>query len=77
MKTLFNNVDAYIDCNSTGDNYLIFAPTDKNIETLEIYTEPWDEIKDQIEMISDNKTKLTGFTKIKFESNDNLPKYKL
>ena len=74
LYLVFNNVDAYIDCNSTGDKYLIFAFTDKKREALEIYTELWDEIKDQIELISDVRpTKYEkDFMKIKFESDDEL-----
>ena len=37
------------------NKYLIFASTDKNKEALENYTELWDEIKDQIEVIGVNK----------------------
>ena len=74
LYLVFNNVDAYIECNSTENKYLIFAFTDKNREALEIYMELWDEIKDQIEVISDVRTTKYGkcFTKIKFESDDNL-----
>ena len=47
-----NNVDAYIECNSTQksneNKYLIFTSTHKNKEALENYTELWDEIKDQV-----------------------------
>ena len=70
LYLVFNNVDAYTDCDSTGDKDLIFAFTDKNREALEIYTELWDEIKDQIEIISGNiPTKHEEeFTKIEFES---------
>ena len=39
---VFNNVDAYNECNSTEESnenkYLIFASTDKNKEALENYT---------------------------------------
>ena len=77
LYLVFNNVDAYINCNSTGDKYLIFAFTDKNREALEIYTELWGEIKDQIEIISDNRPKLKDFGKIKFESDDDLPLSKI
>ena len=54
---------------------MIFASTDKNKETLENYTELWDEIKDQIELISGNEPIEYGknFMKIRFESNDDLP----
>ena len=47
---VFNNVDAYIECNSTEENnenkYLIFDSTDENKEALEKYKELWDEFKD-------------------------------
>ena len=40
---IFNNVDGYIECNSTEkikkNKYLIFASTDKNKEVLKKYTE--------------------------------------
>ena len=54
LYLVFNNVDSYIECNSTGNKYLIFAFTDKNREALDIYTALWDGIKDQIEIISGN-----------------------
>ena len=34
---------------------MIFASTHKNKEALENYTELWDEVKDQIETINDDK----------------------
>ena len=34
LYLVFNNADAYIDCNFTGEKYLIFAYTDKNREVL-------------------------------------------
>ena len=56
-----NNLDAYIE--KSGENKcLIFASTDKNEMVLGDYTEIWDEIKEQIELISGNKLK------IKFEN---------
>ena len=52
LYLIFNNVDGYIECNSTEesneDKCLIFASTDKNKKVLEKYTELWDEIKNQI-----------------------------
>ena len=78
---IFSNVDAYIECNSIEENnegkYLIFALTNKNKEALGNYTEIWNEVKDQIEMIRDSKPKLNDFMKIKFESDDDLPLGKL
>ena len=54
---------------------MVFALTDKNKETLENYTELWDEIKDRIELTSGNKPieYKKDFIKIRFESDDNLP----
>ena len=51
-----------------------FASTDKNKEASENYTELWDEIKDQIKLISGNRPieYKKDFMKIKFESDDNL-----
>ena len=79
LYLVFNNVDAYTECNSTEENnknkYLIFASTDKNKEALENYTELRDGVKDQIETISGNKTIKyeKDFMKIRFESDDDLP----
>ena len=74
LYLIFNNVDVYIEeYNENNENkYLIFVSTGKNKEVLENYTELWDEIKDQVEAISDVKpTKYEkDFMKIKFESND-------
>ena len=74
LYLVFNNVNAYTEENHE-DKYLIFALTDKNKEALENYTELWDEIKDQIELISGNKPieYKKNFMKIRFESDDDLP----
>ena len=78
LYLIFNNVDGYIECNSTKesneDKYLIFAPTDKNKEALDKYTELWDKIKSQIETISGGKPikYRRDFMKIRFESNNDL-----
>ena len=74
LYLVFNNLDAYIE--KRGENKcLIFALTDKNEMVLRDYTEIWDEIKEQIELISGNKVikYSKGFMKIKFESDDDLP----
>ena len=73
----FNNLDAYIE--KSGENgYLIFASTEKNKIMLEIYTELWDEIEEQIELITGDKvTKYSkDFIKIRFKTNDDLPRSK-
>ena len=74
LYLVFNNEDAYIEENSE-DKYLIFAFTDKDKKELENYAKFWDEIQDQIEIISGNKPieYEKDFMKIKFESDDNLP----
>ena len=71
LYLVFNNIDGYIEENNK-DKYLIFASTDKKKEALENYTELWDEVKDQIELISGKKPieYRKNFMKIKFESDD-------
>ena len=75
LYLVFNNyLDAYIE--KSGENkYLIFASTDKNELVLGDYTEIWDKIKEQIELISGNKVikYSKDFMKIKFESDNDLP----
>ena len=64
----FNNLDVYIE-KSSENKYLIFASTDKNGKSLEHYTELWNEIKEQNELIIGNKAIRyeKDITKIKFE----------
>ena len=58
---------------------LIFALTDKNTRALENYTEVWDKIKNEIQLISCNE--VTRYSKdvmkITFESDDDLPLSKI
>ena len=78
LYLVFNNLDAYIE--KSGENrYLIFASTEKNKLMLENYTELWDEIKEQIELITGDKvTKYSkDFMKIRFTTHDDLPLYKI
>ena len=58
---------------------MVFNFTGKNREALENYTELWDEIKDQIEMINSDNTMEYGkdFMKVGFQSNDDLPLSKI
>ena len=73
LYLVFNNLDAYIE--KSGENkYLIFASREKNEMVLRDYTEIWDEIKEQIELIIGNKMikYSRDFMKIKFESDDDL-----
>ena len=74
LYLIFDNVDVYTEENNEN-KWLIFLSTDKNKEVLEKYRELWDEIKDQIEAISDVKPIKYEkyFMKIKFKLNDDLP----
>ena len=74
LYLVFNDLDAYIE--KSGENrYLIFTSADKNGKALENCTELWNEIKEQIELISGNKVIKyeKDFMKIKFKANDELP----
>ena len=78
LYLVFNNLDAYIE--KSGENrYLIFASTEKNKIMLGNYIELWDEIKEQIELITGHKmTKYSkNFMKIRFKTNDDLPLNKI
>ena len=74
---IFGEVDKYIR-EKNGNKYLIFASTDKNKKVPIKYAELWDEIKSLIDKI-DGKSGEYGkdFTKIKFNSNGNLPLNKI
>ena len=74
LLSFVNNVDGYIE-KENEDKYLIFASTDQNKEALKKYTELWDEIKNQIKTIYGGKQieYKKDFTKIRFESDDDLP----
>ena len=58
---------------------MIFASTEKSKIMLENYTELWNEIKEQIELITGDKmTKYSkDFMKIRFKRNDDLPLNKI
>ena len=68
LHLVFNNLDAYIE-KRNKNKYLIFASTDKNKLMLENYKELWDEIKEQIKLISDDRVNKYGkdFMKIKMK----------
>ena len=78
LYLVFNNLDAYIE--ESGENrYLIFASTEKNKIMLKNYTELWDEIKKQIELITGDKMikYSKAFMKIRFKTNVDLPLNKI
>ena len=57
-----------------GNKCLTFASTDRNKEVLTKYTELWNGIKSLIDKIDDKPGEYgKDFTKIKFNSDDNLP----
>ena len=62
-----------------GNKYLVFDSTDKNKEVLRKYKELWNGIKDKIETINDGECNSVeskygkDFTKIKFNTDDDLP----
>ena len=73
LYLVFNNLDG---CFKSGaDKYLIFSSTEKNKTMLENYTELFDDIKEQIKLITGDKMFNNGkdFMKIKFKTNDDLP----
>ena len=78
LYLVFNNLDACIE--KSGENkFLIFSSTEKNKMMLKNYTEVWDEIKEQTELICDDNVNRYGkyFMKIEFKTNDDLPLNKI
>ena len=75
---IIGEVDGYIE-EKNGNKYFIFASTDKNKKVLEIYTELWNDIKNQIKTTNCGKPgeHEKDFMKIKFNSDDNLPLNKI
>ena len=73
LYLVFNNLDAYIE-ESDENRYLIFASTEKHKIMSKNYTELWDGIKEQIELITDDKMikYSKDFMKIRFKTNDDL-----
>ena len=51
-------MDGYIGKECNGDKYLVFASTDKNKKVLKKYTELWNEIRNQIEIINSGEINL-------------------
>ena len=74
---IIRKVDEYLE-EKNGNKYLTLLSTDKNKEVLKKYTELWDKIKNLIKKIN-NKSSEYGkdFSKIKLNSDDNLPLNKI
>ena len=74
MYLIIGKVDGHIK-EKNGSRYLVFDSTDENKEALEKYTELWHMNKNEIETINGSKEGEYGkdFSKIKFDTDDNLP----
>ena len=74
LYLIIGKVDGHIEENN-GNKYLVFDSIDENKEVLKKYTERWDGTKNEIETINGSKKDEYGkdFTKIKFNTYDNLP----
>ena len=78
IKYIKNLNSSFIE-KSGESRYLIFASTQKNKTMMENCIEPWDEIKEQTELITDHKVTnySKDFLKIRFKTNDDLPLSKI
>ena len=69
---IIDKVDEYIEKNNEN-RYLALVSTDKSKGIVKIYTELWDKTRNLIEIINDKTGEYEeGFTKIKFNSHDDL-----
>ena len=73
---MIGEVIEYIEENH-GNKYLVFDSSDKNKEVLKKYKELWDGIKSKIERNYGECKYGKDFTKIKFDTDDDLPLNKL
>ena len=78
LYLLIDKIDGFIE-KKEEDKYLNISLTDSNSEVLKQYAEIWSGIKDQIKKISNGKLGEYGkdYTKIKFNSNNDLPLNKI
>ena len=74
LYLIFNDVDAYF-LSVNEKKYLVFSSTDKNKDVLENYKELWDNIRKEINKISEEVkiSDLKDLAKIKCESDDKVP----
>ena len=73
MYLLIGKVIGHIEENN-WNQCLVFYSLDKNKEVLKTYKELWNGIKNKIEIINDGECKYgKDFTKIKFDTDDDLP----
>ena len=71
---MIGEADGHIEEKNESEN-LVFDSTDGNKKVLEKYTELWDDIKSEIKAKNGGKEGEYGkdFTKIKLDTDDNLP----
>ena len=68
-----DNASGYIEKKNQG-KYLVFDDTDENKELLKKYNDVFNEIMGKIKKTDDDWLEYTkDYTKIKFNSDDNLP----
>ena len=73
MYLILGKVDGHIQ-EKTESRYLVFCSADENKEVLKKYTEIWDGIKNEIEIINSGKQGEFGksFIEIKFNTDGDL-----
>ena len=77
LYLIIGKVDGYIK-EKNGNKYLTLVSKDKNKKVLQKYRELWDRTKNLIEKINDIPGDYEEkYMKIKFNSDDNLPLYKI
>ena len=70
---IINKINGYIEENN-GNKYLTPVLTDESKNTIKMYEERWNTIRDIIRSITNNWEKYEKkYMKIKFNSNDNWP----
>ena len=72
MNLHINHASGYIE-EKNGNKYLIFDSVDENEEVLKKYADIWDGIKNKIKAGGEKNDYGKDYTKIKFNSDDELP----
>ena len=73
MYLLVNHTNGFIE-QENRNKYLIFDSTDENKESIKIYNDVWNGIKNKIEEVSSGECDYEkDYTKIRFNSDDDLP----
>ena len=74
LYLMINRIDGFTE-EKNGNKYLNIPDTDRNSELLKKYSEVWNGIKDSIEKINNSELGEydKDYTKIKFNSDDDIP----